>query len=114
MVRSCASTFFAAQCDQACVQQIAKELPPGRGFITSNSETLGYTVHSASNGREAQQELAAAERIDLILTDLSMPVMGGRALAEALALSHPSLPVIFMSAHLDLPELRELIEAAAR
>ena len=38
-----------------------------------------------------------AGRVDLVLTDLRMPVMDGRQLAAALARLRPSLPIIFMS-----------------
>jgi CheY-like chemotaxis protein len=53
----------------------------------------------AENGATALGLLedTASERIDLVLTDLRMPVMDGRQLASALARQHPSLPVVFMS-----------------
>jgi len=59
----------------------------------------GYNVVEAENGATALQLLQgpASETIDLVLTDLRMPVMDGRQLASALARRRPSLPVVFMS-----------------
>jgi two-component system cell cycle sensor histidine kinase/response regulator CckA len=59
----------------------------------------GYTVLVAPNGAAALQLMEEAEgkSIDLVLTDLRMPVMDGRQLASALARRRPSLPIVFMS-----------------
>ena len=59
----------------------------------------GYNVVEAENGATALQllERPASGTIDLVLTDLRMPVMDGRQLASALARRRPSLPVVFMS-----------------
>ena len=64
-------------------------------------QDLGYTVLEAA---EASQALAIATKsraIDLLLTDVVMPGMNGRALAEALAISHPGTRVVFMSGYTD-------------
>ncbi len=64
-------------------------------------ERQGYTVLDACNGRDAVAVAARAGRIDLVLTDVVMPEMNGRALAEALAVARPSLPVLYMSGYTD-------------
>lgn len=74
-------------------------------------DALGYRVTCACDGREALERLGNDASVDLVLTDLSMPRMNGLALAEELARRHPELKVVLMSAHLDLPELRERVEA---
>ena len=59
----------------------------------------GFNVVEAENGATALHLLegSGSPRIELVLTDLRMPVMDGRQLASALARRRPSLPIIFMS-----------------
>jgi DNA-binding response OmpR family regulator len=63
-------------------------------------ERAGYRVYEAANGEEAltiARELGAG--LDLLLTDIVMPVMGGRELASALQRERPSLRILFMSGY---------------
>lgn len=59
----------------------------------------GYDVVEAPDGEAALVALARAGAVDIVLTDVVMPLMNGMELAEHLAASHPALPVLFMSAH---------------
>ena len=65
-------------------------------------EQHGYRVLTAANGAEAllmaQQK---PERINLLLTDVIMPGLNGRALAERLATIQPELKVLYMSGYTD-------------
>jgi PAS domain S-box-containing protein len=74
---------------------------------------FGYTVLEAGNGQEA---LAVArqcrEPIDLLLTDVVMPEMGGRELAEALKEERPETRVLYTSGYPDTAGLQEEVEAA--
>ncbi len=60
----------------------------------------GYTVLEARNGAEA---IAIVEgdpaSIDLVVSDVVMPEVGGRELAARLALLDPALPVLYMSGY---------------
>ena len=58
----------------------------------------GYAVLEAAAGPDAIA-IAAARHIDLLLTDVVMPKMGGRELAEHLHVDHPGLPVLYMSGY---------------
>ena len=62
--------------------------------------TLGYSVLVAAHGGEA---LAVSERhegvIDLLLTDVIMPQVGGRELADQLVRQRPGLRVLYMSGY---------------
>jgi two-component system cell cycle sensor histidine kinase/response regulator CckA len=64
--------------------------------------SLGYTLLEARNGPEALR-LAADYRdtLHLLLTDVVLPGMSGKALAEQLARSHPGLKTLFMSGYTD-------------
>jgi CheY-like chemotaxis protein len=63
-------------------------------------ERLGYTVLAATIPGEAIR-LAAAHpgKIDLLLTDVMMPGMNGRDLAQTLLNQHPHLSRLFMSGY---------------
>jgi PAS domain S-box-containing protein len=71
-----------------------------RDLIAKILRNLGYEVLVADNGNEAL-ELAAnhIEKIDLVLSDLVMPQMGGKEMAEKLLLLKPHLKMIFMSGY---------------
>ncbi|MGD0017221.1 MAG: PAS domain-containing protein [Verrucomicrobiia bacterium] len=62
---------------------------------------LGYTVHEAANGEEALLviEQTGKQNIDLLITDLVMPRMGGKELAARMQASHPKTKILFISGY---------------
>ena len=63
-------------------------------------ETAGYRLLTAGGGEEAVRTLAvAAEKVDLLLTDVVMPGMDGRELARRLLSLRPDLKVLYMSGY---------------
>jgi CheY-like chemotaxis protein len=65
-------------------------------------EHVGYTVLSASGAAEALELCRSHEGpIQLLLTDVVMPEMGGRELALALAPQRPEMRVLYMSGYTD-------------
>ncbi len=70
-------------------------------------ERAGYSVLTASSGADAQSVLATAKApIDLLLTDVVMPGMNGRELAQALRVARHDLRVLFMTGYTDDAILR--------
>jgi two-component system cell cycle sensor histidine kinase/response regulator CckA len=64
--------------------------------------TFGYTVHEASDGEQAVEFLRGRlGPVDLVLTDVVLPGMGGRALAERIAEQRPGMRILFMSGYSD-------------
>lgn len=62
----------------------------------------GYTVLEAENGRNALVVSSdCAGKIDLLMTDVVMPEMGGRELAEKMAANCPGIVVLFTSGYTD-------------
>ncbi len=61
-------------------------------------ENLGYSVIAAEAPGKALQ-LAREGSIDLLLTDVVMPEMNGRELAERLTAERPNLKCLFMSGY---------------
>jgi CheY-like chemotaxis protein len=63
-------------------------------------ETRGYVVLEAGNGREGLALCEAHQGpIDLLVTDVVMPELGGRELAEGVLKVRPGMKVMFMSGH---------------
>jgi CheY-like chemotaxis protein len=58
---------------------------------------LGYSVIEARHANEALAQLRNGSRIDLLLTDIIMPDVSGRKLAEQAVALSPSLKVMFMT-----------------
>jgi CheY-like chemotaxis protein len=60
----------------------------------------GYRVWEAENGAEALERWGAeVGEIDLVVTDVVMPIMNGLKMAEELKKRRPSLKILFMSGH---------------
>ena len=59
----------------------------------------GFQVLEAQDGNQALSVVADHDQIDIVLTDLAMPELGGRELAPRLSGIRPQLPVIFMSGY---------------
>ncbi|WP_275786377.1 PAS domain S-box protein [Pararhizobium gei] len=70
-----------------------------RLFVRQALNELGYHVVSANGGPEALRILKEGKPFDLLLTDIVMPDMNGRKLADAALLLQPGLRVIFATGY---------------
>jgi two-component system cell cycle sensor histidine kinase/response regulator CckA len=86
---------------------VAEDEDGVRSLTKEVLEKYGYTVLEASNGEEA---LKIAERhegpLDLLLSDVVMPRMGGPELAQELLARRPAVKVLYMSGYTDHPMVR--------
>jgi len=90
-------------------------LATGAGTRTKLLEALGYRVLAASSGEEALRlfERQQAE-IDLLITDVVMPGMGGKQCLEALLSIDPAVKVIIASGYSASATTTEALSAGAR
>ena len=58
----------------------------------------GYSVLTAYDGKEAWDKVNT-NNVDLVITDLRMPMMNGNELGERISSSYPMLPVIVLTGH---------------
>ncbi len=81
---------------------LVEDADPLRKLAQAFLESNGFRVLSAPSG-EAALEIATRHSgiFDLLLTDVIMPGMNGRVLAEQLSMRQPGLKVLFMSGYTD-------------
>jgi CheY-like chemotaxis protein len=85
---------------EAAVILVVEDEPSVRSLVRRSLEAVGLVVVEAENGRQALELVATMpEQPTLVLTDVIMPGLNGRELSEALALTQPDLPVLFMSGY---------------
>jgi CheY-like chemotaxis protein len=85
---------------------VVEDEMPVRGIIRSILQRLKYTVLEASNGAEAIQLLdtPAGQSVDLLMSDIVMPEMGGKELVQRLVGARPELRVIMISGYPITPQ----------
>jgi PAS domain S-box-containing protein len=95
------------------LKPVALEIPRGRGetilvveddatvrsIISDVLQDLGYNVLTASDARIAIPFLQSKKTIDLLISDVILPHINGRKLAEIARTSRPALKVLFVSGY---------------
>jgi two-component system cell cycle sensor histidine kinase/response regulator CckA len=79
---------------------IVEDEAPLRNLVAERLRSRGYLVLCAETA-EAALELAEQHEIDLLVTDVVMPLTSGRELAEIICTRSPSTRVLFMSGYAD-------------
>jgi two-component system, cell cycle sensor histidine kinase and response regulator CckA len=78
---------------------LVEDEAPVRSSIRRALERQGYTVLDAAHGLDAVAAFERADHVDLLLSDVVMPQLGGRPLVERLRRSKPDLPALLMSGY---------------
>ena len=80
---------------------LAEDEPLVRSMAATVLRDRGYEVLEAANGEEALREVQkhGGENIQLLLTDVVMPQMGGPELVEKLHATHPGIKILFSSGY---------------
>jgi DNA-binding NtrC family response regulator len=102
----------APTADQANVTRrvLVVDDEPGSRFLCEEVLRGDYAVTAVSSGQEALAAMQA-ERFDVLVTDLQMAEMNGFILIETVAMQHPKLPVVVISAYLT-PDMEARLHTA--
>jgi DNA-binding NtrC family response regulator len=80
--------------------------------LEARLSSIDYRVLTASGGEEAL-ELLKSKPVDLMITDVKMPGMGGMDLFSAAQATRPGLPVMFLTAYGTIPDAVKAMKAGA-
>ena len=81
---------------------LVEDEPMVRRIAARSLRGLGYTVREAGDGEEAWRLVAGhLEEIDLVVTDVVMPRLGGTELADRLRAERPGIAILFVSGYTD-------------
>ncbi len=89
---------------------VVEDVDVVRRTVVAGLQRAGARVTAVTDGCHALEFLAGGVPIDIVLTDLIMPRMGGLELARELDKKFPDLPIVFMSGYAD----HEVVEAIVR
>ncbi len=84
-----------------------------RRFVQETLERQGYHVLTARNASDALEQVGDGTEIDVLLTDVVMPRMSGRELAQRLTEEQPLAKVLYMSGYTEDPAVRADAAAGA-
>ena len=81
------------------VVMVIDDEPVVRGLIVEVLHELGYQAIEAEDGAAGIALLKSAPRVDLLVTDIGLPGLNGRQVADAARLHRPGLKVLFMTGY---------------
>nr|WP_301299882.1 ATP-binding protein [Pseudomonas laurylsulfativorans] len=85
---------------------IVEDDPAVRVLVSTVLSDLGYAFVEACDGDSAVPILASAQRIDLLISDVGLPGMNGRQLAEIGRQLRPDLRVLFITGYAEHAAVR--------
>jgi PAS domain S-box-containing protein len=78
---------------------VIEDEPVVRGLIVEVLADLGFAALEATDGSSGLKTLQSRQKIDLLISDVGLPGLNGRQLADAARLLRPGLKVIFMTGY---------------
>ncbi|MEJ2367279.1 MAG: response regulator, partial [Acidobacteriota bacterium] len=70
-----------------------------RTTVVEILQSLGYKVREAADGKQALEKLDQGGPVDLVVTDLVMPMMGGEEMSREIESRHPGTRFLFISGY---------------
>ncbi|KHL75150.1 histidine kinase, partial [Pseudomonas putida] len=86
---------------------LVEDDPDVRELLCQTLQEQGFPCRSACNASEALQVLRSSEAIDLLVSDVGLPGMNGRQLAEIARTLHPHLPILFITGYTETAMAQE-------
>jgi len=78
---------------------VIEDDPSVRLLVLQVLEELGYRTIETESGRDAAPILQSSRPIDLMISDVGLPGLNGRQLAEIARETRPNLPILFMTGY---------------
>ncbi|HEV7255271.1 MAG TPA: PAS domain-containing protein [Mesorhizobium sp.] len=94
-----ASDLPAVRADHGEVVLVVEDEPAVRALVTEVLGDLGYHALEAADGPSGLKILESRHRVDLLVTDVGLPGLNGRQLADAARAKRPGLKVLFMTGY---------------
>jgi PAS domain S-box-containing protein len=85
--------------DEGEVVLVVEDEPVVRGLIVEELKELGYQALEAVDGPDGLEILQSKRRIDLLVTDIGLPGLNGRQVADAARTMRPELKILFMTGY---------------
>jgi CheY-like chemotaxis protein len=89
----------AANTDRGEVVLVVEDEPVVRGLIVEVLGELGYQAIEAGDGIKGLEILRSKRRIDLLVTDIGLPGLNGRQMADGARVHRPDLKILFMTGY---------------
>jgi PAS domain S-box-containing protein len=86
---------------------VVEDDPAVRMLVLDLLKELGYKTFEAENAKTALPVLESVQRVDLLVTDVGLPGMNGRQLAEIARQHRPGLKVLFMTGYAQIAAERQ-------
>ncbi|MBD9545437.1 MULTISPECIES: PAS domain-containing hybrid sensor histidine kinase/response regulator [unclassified Pseudomonas] len=86
---------------------LVEDDPAVRMLVFDLLKELGYHAHEAEDAKTALPLLESGLRVDLLVTDVGLPGMNGRQLAEIARQHRPELKVLFMTGYAEMAAERQ-------
>ena len=94
-----AASYHLPVSDTGEVVLVVEDEAVVRLLIVEELEELGYVAIEAVDGPSALAIVQSRRRIDLLITDIGLPGLNGRQLADAARASRPGLKILFMTGY---------------
>lgn len=92
---------------------IVDDDPFVRDMLADIYQSNDYPAETAENGRDGLEKLSADKGIEVVVSDMNMPVMSGLELLKAIRLKDPDLPVIILTGNNEIAVAIEAMNSGA-